>query len=357
MAQRQAPAIISRVEASGGESGGGLVVQTPSGCGVLTAAHVVDGASDILMVTSTGSRWIGQVRRSDRPADVAMIEVEEQSRLTAASCHRVHSTEEIDLALQSGSAQIFYPNPNGEIRLIPVEVVTIDTEAIRIRPLAPDAIRRGMSGSPIISAGIPVALLNSVDSENGIGQARRLDHASRLMGPRFVVQPEIKSEALDPDRFVEIVTNGRLSDRERTIRAGLRSSDELLRSLAMRYSLCRQGEFVINFSYPQDADSDYTIFQSQTVAFKNQTCDPDIGHAELAGPLDSDFRRIGLVGNMTINGDRVTIVADVPIQANRPSSQCRFSFRLEGTSNLTGSMACSGYWGPFGPTSAIMNFR
>lgn len=356
-AQRRLPAIVSFIETDTGERGGGLLLRTGSGCGVLTAAHVVAGASSISIVTSTGLQRFGELRRLDNAADIAIIEIEAGDRLETVSCQQTPSSEHIDFALQNGPAQIFVPTATGQISLVSIEVIGITTEEIRIRAVGAPGFTRGMSGSPVIASGIPVAILNSVDGDNGTARARRLDHSARLLGQRFIMQPEESEYLIDSDRFVAIINNGSRSEKERAILAGLASPDELLRSLALRHSLCSQREIVISFAYPSGTDSNYNSLRSQTVAFQNQNCDPELGGAELIGPTASNFGHMGNVGTLTIDGERAIIVAEIPIQANTPSSQCRFLFRFDGGNNMIGSMACSGYWGPFGPTSASMSLR
>jgi serine protease DegS len=169
--ERAAPAVVS-VRARGSrkkEQGSGVLVDA-SGL-VLTAYHVVDGASTILVRTSTGAEFSAMVHGTDPAADLALLKpIGVQANLPAARLGKSSEARvgEDIVALASpyglvGTATTGIISARGRTGVVRDNVVPLLQTDASIHP--------GSSGGVLINLrGEVIGLINAILTRGGTGQ-------------------------------------------------------------------------------------------------------------------------------------------------------------------------------------------
>jgi len=139
---RVTPSVV-RVETDLGDRGSGFIVN-PDG-GILTAAHVIEGATVIVVVLSDGTRTSATVRARDTDADVALLTIPRTNLRAApiASAQTLRAGDEVAvIGAPLGLARTVTKGIVSAIRVRSDGVTLIQTDA---------AMNHGNSGGPVIT--------------------------------------------------------------------------------------------------------------------------------------------------------------------------------------------------------------
>lgn len=172
------------VEIQVGNSGGTGVIISPDGW-ILTAAHVVDGASDIWARLPSGPQVPAKVQRLDAESDIALLRVPGRGY----RCAQVRKANR-DLALGYDVFMINMALGDGQKQTISRGVVSGYMEFNGQRYIQTDAsVNPGSSGGPMLSktgavAGITVAKLVATGFE-GVAFAVPIQEAVRNLAIRL----------------------------------------------------------------------------------------------------------------------------------------------------------------------------
>ena len=185
VAEATLPAVV-QIEITGLGGGGGVgtgVIFDESGL-IMTAAHVVDGASSVTVRLSDGNKFEGTVLGSDEENDIAVISIDAPD-LTAAPLALEDKPRAGTLAIALGS-------PWGLDSTVTSGIVSAVDRAIVNRSGTPrvmlqtDAsINPGNSGGPLLDRegrviGINVSIYSTSGANDGVGFAVPIDRAYRV---------------------------------------------------------------------------------------------------------------------------------------------------------------------------------
>ncbi len=239
------PAVVKvevRSETQGQGAGTGFVI-SPDG-DIVTNAHVVDGAAEIVVVMSDGAEFPATLLGADPTRDLAVIKIEASGLVVA----ELGSSAEIqvgDPVLAIGNALDLAGGPTVTTGIVSALDRRVPTETTRLtNVLQTDAaINPGNSGGPLVnSAGEVIGISTAIaGNAEGIGFAIEIDHArpvieSLAIGvvpsrPLLGVSVVDVSDVSDTDRedFGIVPTEGavisRLSEGEAADAAGLEVGD------------------------------------------------------------------------------------------------------------------------------------
>ena len=161
--------------------GSGVIVD-PSGI-ALTNAHVVEGASEIEIVTADGKKHRARVLGADAKSDVAALRVVGEGSFPAARLGDSDSLEVGDWVLAIGS-------PFGFTQTVTAGIVSAKGRTLGQGPFddfiqTDAAINPGNSGGPLVNlqgevVGINTAILSRTGGSLGIGFAIPVNHARQI---------------------------------------------------------------------------------------------------------------------------------------------------------------------------------
>ncbi len=180
---RVTPSVV-RVETSTG-SGSGVIVD--AGGAVLTAAHVIEGASSIVVVLPNGNRTSATIRARDVDGDVALLGIPAVNLRPAsiASSQTLRAGDEIAaIGAPLGLDRTVTKGVVSAIRVLPDGMRLIQTDA---------AINPGNSGGPVINMRgevVGVSSFKVVKAEvQGLGFAIAADSALARLGSATLAEP------------------------------------------------------------------------------------------------------------------------------------------------------------------------
>jgi hypothetical protein len=190
MAQSGPPIVGAYINAED-RIGGGLLVRTRNGCGVITANHVIDGGSNLTVTTTDGRRWAA--RRSafapDGDGDAALAVPTDFETTKAQTCIDLPSRDAITTALQGRGAVLLVTLESGGTDPVPVDIIRAGAQ-IQIKASDPARpLNLGFSGSPVIINNVPVAIFQSINENlpGTPGIATRIDRiVSQIGSPDLV---------------------------------------------------------------------------------------------------------------------------------------------------------------------------
>ncbi len=173
-----APAVV-QLEAGQGLGSG--VIYDPSGL-VLTAAHVVQGASTVTVRLADGTAMEGTVLGAHAPSDVAVVQIEGSSGFPTAQLAAGDELQVGQLAVAVGSPfGLDQTVTSGIVSAVDRTVEGVSGTSIFVQTDA--AINPGNSGGPLVDAqgrviGINDAIISQSGGSDGVGFAIAVDLAS-----------------------------------------------------------------------------------------------------------------------------------------------------------------------------------
>jgi hypothetical protein len=169
----------------------------PAGCYAALPVHVIQSGTDTLaapLLRSRGGRE-GEGMSPVRPEpqlDLALVKV---SGALAAPCGSAENlgVDNLDYLLaQGGEVTLHVARTRSTMQQIRMRVSRSNRTYVWLAPISGhqiDEIQQSMSGATFLSDGVPVAMLLSVDLEDGLAQALRFDVIKRLARDRLTEQP------------------------------------------------------------------------------------------------------------------------------------------------------------------------
>jgi putative serine protease PepD len=185
-AEKAAAAVSDAVVQIESNDGLGSGVLYDSDGHILTAAHVVEGSSEVRVRFADGTTVNGTVVGTDTSVDIGVVQVRPPSNVTPATLATGEKLEPGQLAVAIGS-------PFGLEQSVTAGVVSAVRREVQGQELIQTdaAINRGNSGGPLVDAdGHVIGINNSIYSDTGdnigIGFATPIDvaaqAASRIVG-------------------------------------------------------------------------------------------------------------------------------------------------------------------------------
>jgi S1-C subfamily serine protease len=146
---------------------------------ILTAAHVVEGSSEVRVRFADGTTVTGRVVGTDTSVDIGVVQISPPSNVTPANL----ATGE---TLQAGQLAVAIGSPFGLEQSVTAGVVSAVRREVQGQELIQTdaAINRGNSGGPLVDAdGRVIGINNSIYSDTGdnigIGFATPIDIAAQ----------------------------------------------------------------------------------------------------------------------------------------------------------------------------------
>ena len=191
IAESVSPAVVQISIANGLGSG---VIYDPSGL-ILTAAHVVDGATDVEIRLFDGRSLAGVVVGTHEPTDIAVIKVESDQPLPTAKLAVGEDIRVGQLAVALGS-------PFGLDQTVTAGIVSaVDRNIGQVSMVQTDAaINPGNSGGPLVDSsgrviGINDQIFTNSGGNEGIGFAISIDLAV-IVADQLVAGEDVKLSLL-----------------------------------------------------------------------------------------------------------------------------------------------------------------
>jgi S1-C subfamily serine protease len=162
-AERAAAAVSNAVVQIESGDGLGSGVLYDSDGHILTAAHVVEGSSDVRVRFADGTTVDGTVVGTDTSVDIGVVQISPPSNVTPATL----ATSE---TLQPGQLAVAIGSPFGLEQSVTAGVVSAVRREVQGQSLIQTdaAINRGNSGGPLVDAdGRVIGINNSIYSDTG----------------------------------------------------------------------------------------------------------------------------------------------------------------------------------------------
>lgn len=162
--------------------GNGARFKVRDGCVTLTADHVVERTNNPIITPLKSASSDAVVEASDKSLDLALIKQQHEKRDECAALPSVRTIS--DKILSATQREVWHVDSAGNGAPFNVDLTSVSADTIKLAlvpgPGAPDAFLPGMSGSVVVFDGVPVAILNSVETQvGGQATAARLDAATR----------------------------------------------------------------------------------------------------------------------------------------------------------------------------------
>jgi S1-C subfamily serine protease len=228
------PSIVQLELPTGVGSG---VIYDPSGL-VLTAAHVVEGGGAVTVLLSDGSRFDGEVLGADALNDIAVVRIETDRELPAATLALGHELRVGQLAVAVGSPwELDSTVTSGIVSAVSRPITSVDGGVLNMVQ-TDAAINPGNSGGALVDRqgrviGINVSIFTETGVNEGVGFAVPIDRAFRVAtaleeGGTFVpgflgVEGDDAGVGEDPGAVIRVIQPGSAADQ-----AGLRTGDRVV---------------------------------------------------------------------------------------------------------------------------------
>ena len=185
VAEATLPAVV-QIEITGLNGGGGVgtgVIFDETGL-IMTAAHVVDGASTVTVRLSDGNKFEGTVLGSDEENDIAVISID-AAGLTAAPLALENKPRPGTLAIALGSPWGLDSTVTSGIVSAVDRAIVNRTGTPRVMLQTDASINPGNSGGPLLDRegrviGINVSIYSTSGANDGVGFAVPIDRAYRV---------------------------------------------------------------------------------------------------------------------------------------------------------------------------------
>jgi S1-C subfamily serine protease len=213
------------------------VIYDPSGL-VLTAAHVVEGGGAVTVLLSDGSRFDGEVLGADALNDIAVVRIETDRELPAATLALGHELRVGQLAVAVGSPwELDSTVTSGIVSAVSRPITSVDGGVLNMVQ-TDAAINPGNSGGALVDRqgrviGINVSIFTETGVNEGVGFAVPIDRAFRVAtaleeGGTFVpgflgVEGDDAGVGEDPGAVIRVIQPGSAADQ-----AGLRTGDRVV---------------------------------------------------------------------------------------------------------------------------------
>jgi len=151
---------------------------------IMTAAHVVDGASEVTVRLSDGNKYAGTVLGSNVENDIAVIEIDAEG-LTAAPLSLEDKPRPGTLAIAVGSPWGLDSTVTSGIVSAVDRAITSQQGVPRVMLQTDASINPGNSGGPLVDRegrviGINVSIFSTSGANDGVGFAVPIDRAFRV---------------------------------------------------------------------------------------------------------------------------------------------------------------------------------
>ena len=194
---------------SGRFPGYGLVVNTASGCLIVSAAHVLAGVQRAawrrpLLGTEARPGTANVVRIYDQPDDDFLVL---KPDVAIPTCAPYPTPSALTAALVPGAAvSVHSVRPDGSIQLLGGQLTNVGEATLGITMATPAA--RGISGAAVMAGGIPIGIVIGEDRASHLLSVRRFDRMAQIEGGKWlapVKSPDAISSDLDE---VELLWRG-----------------------------------------------------------------------------------------------------------------------------------------------------
>ncbi len=186
IAEAMGPSVVQIDTISGLGSG---VIYDADGL-ILTAAHVVDGVSEVIVRLSDGRSMTGRVLGTHAPTDIAVVKIEAEDLTVAILA--------VDDEIRVGSLAVAMGSPFGLDQSVTAGIVSaVDRAVSGVSMVQTDAaINPGNSGGPLVDArghviGINDQIFTNSGGNEGVGFAISIDLA-KLVADQIVAGQEVQ---------------------------------------------------------------------------------------------------------------------------------------------------------------------